>query len=206
LKKFEDLSKNNGASSLFEVGEAVGIPQNRTLFFPGRFYSLKIESPVIDLNEYIVPELNYGREYYDLNPVGLSLFHDNWTQVAIILNLKVLPPQVCGTFLEAYYYFAAQNGLPNLFSDGELSPLEERRLIDQRFYFVTPSILSQIIGATNLNYAINKYNIESIMSAKLIDWDNFGQLVNPRLDRRGMFPENLNLASVYANFMTNSIA
>jgi hypothetical protein len=115
-----------------------------------------------------------------------------------------MSPSRSAKLLEAYYKVSSQNGLPNLFKEGKLLPLSQRALIDQRFYLYPPTVLSQMVGATNLNYAINKYNIDQIASAKLIDFDNFGKLVNPRIDRRYMFPENLNLAQVYEEFDINS--
>ncbi len=205
MKRFEDLIKNNGSSSLYEVSQEIGLKLPRSQFIPGRFYSLKIISPTPDLNEQCVTQLSGGRSYYDLAPVGLSIFHDNWKEVALILNLKAIPPAASARILEAYYAFASQNGMTSLYREGELLPLAERSLLDQRFYMVPPSILSQIVGATNLNYAINKYNIDQIAEARLIDWCDFGRLINPRIDNRGIFPENLNLATLYEEFITNSL-
>jgi hypothetical protein len=205
LQRFEDIPKNNGQSSLYEVANQIGISQNRSQFIPGRFYSLRITSQVPNLTEAIVPMLNDGKPYIDLNPLGLVLFHENWKETALVLNLRVIPPTVCSKLLEGYYYFSMQNGLERLFKDGKLIPLTERSLIDQRFYLVTTSILSQILGISNLNFAINKYNIDRVAEAKLIDWDNFGMLIRPRVDQRGIFPENLTLASVFEDFMTNSL-
>lgn len=205
MQRFEDIAKNNGTQSLYEVAETIGIAQNKSNFLPGRFYSLQVVSPVPDLSEKIIPSLNVGRSYYDLNPIGLVLFHDNWKETVLILNLKVMPPGASATFLEAFYRLAAQNGLARLFKEGKLLSLEERNTIDQRFYLFTPSVFSQALRIANLNYAINKYNMDQIAGAKLIDWDNFGKLINPKSSTRGMFPETLNLANVYEEFITNSL-
>jgi hypothetical protein len=83
--------------------------------------------------------------------------------------------------------------------------LDERQIIDQRFYMITPSLLSEIAGADNLYYAINKYSMDDIVSARLIDWDRFGMLINPRLSDRGLLPSPINLATVYEDFLTNSL-
>jgi hypothetical protein len=56
-----------------------------------------------------------------------------------------------------------------------------------------------------LTYIVNKYNIDDIISAKLIDWDNFGQLINPRISTYGFFPDPINMAEVFEDFLTNSI-
>ena len=107
--------------------------------------------------------------------------------------------------MEAYYAFSSQNGMPGLFKDGELIDLNERRLLDRKFYFVTATILSQIIGVSNLNYSINKYNIDTIAEARLIDWDNFGMLVRPRVSQVGLFPDTINIVEIFEQFITNSI-
>lgn len=205
MQKFENIIKNNGQLSLYGVADSVGISQNRTQFIPGRFYSLRIVSEAPNLTESVVPALNDGKPYIDLNPVGLVLFHENWKETALVLNLKVIPPTVSSKLLEGYYYFSMKNGIDRLFKDGMLIPLSERNLIDQRFYLVTTTILSQILGISNLNFAINKYNIDRVAEAKLIDWDNFGMLINPRIESRGIFPENLPLARIFEGFMTNSL-
>lgn len=205
MKKFEEIEKNNGRLDLTQVAETLGVIQRRGQFIPGRFYSLKIVSNVPNLTEEIVPQLASGKPYYDLRPCGLVLFHDNWKETAIILNLRTMPIPVSTKLLEAYYEFSAKNGFPHLYRDGKLMPLAERQLIDQRFYLVNTTILSQIIGFSNLNYSINKYNIDDIAEARLIDWDNFGMMIRPRFSQIGLFPDNLSMERVFEEFMANSI-
>ena len=161
MKRFDEISKNNGSRTLLEVAQEFGIPQNRAQFIPGRIYSLKIVSQVPEITPEIVPLLSEGKPYFDLNPVGLVLFHENWKETAIIVNLKVLPPAVNVKLLESYYRFASINGLTQVFDkEGNLLPLDSRRLLDLRFYMVPPTLLSTISGLSNINYAINKYNID----------------------------------------------
>ena len=205
MKNFNELEKNNGQYSFSEVSEKLGLVQTRDKYIPGRFYSLKIKSPVPDLTDEIVPLLNFGRPYYDLNPIGLSLFNENFKKVTVFLNLKVIPPNILSKLLEAYYYFSKQNGLSNLFQNGKLIDLNERRLLDQKFYFLPSTILSQVLGLKNINYAINKYNNDSILEAKLIDWDNYGMLVNPRLSTNGLFPNPINMSNIFEDFIQNSV-
>lgn len=205
MKKFEEINKNNGQYSFEQVSREYGILQNRNQIRPGRFYSLKTVSPVPNLTEAVIPSISYGKDYYDLSPVGLLLFHEKWSDVPIILNLRVIPPTVCAKLLEAYYYISSQNGLDTLFKEGKLIPLEERQLIDKKFYLITTTILSQLIGLNNLNYAINKYNVDDIAEARLIDWDNFGMLVQPKQSAIGIFPDPLNLVRVFEKFISNSI-
>ena len=205
MKKFEEINKNNGQYSFEQVSREFGILQNRNQIRPGRFYSLKTVSPVPNLTESVVQSLSFGKDYYDLSPVGLLLFHEKWSDVPIILNLRVIPPTVCAKLLEAYYYISSQNGLDTLFKEGQLISLEERQLIDKKFYLITTTILSQLIGLNNLNYAINKYNVDDIAEARLIDWDNFGMLVQPKQSVIGIFPDPLNLVRVFEKFISNSI-
>jgi hypothetical protein len=142
-----------------------------------------------------------------VSPVGLCLYYEGWAQSenVLILNLKAIPPAISDKLLEAYYSFAMRNGLDSLYdSNGNLIPISERSGIDRPFYLVPPTILASIIGATNLNYAINKYNINNIISVKLIDWDNLGMLVKPRLSSRGLYPEPFNFEMVYEQFIKNS--
>lgn len=202
---FKDISKNNGSLPLNVVSQQFGILQNRGQVIPGRFYSLKTFVQTPDITAEFV-QLHNKRNYIDLNPVGLLLFHDNWKETALVLNLKVMPPRASAKILEAYWKFSNLNGLGNLFNkDGQLLPLEERRLIDNRFYLITPTALSTILGVNNLNYAINKYNMDQVLEARLIDWDNFGMLVNPALTIDGLYPDPINLAKVYEDFLTNTL-
>lgn len=205
MKKFEEIEKNNGQFDLTQVAETFGVIQRRDQFIPGRFYSLNIVSNVPNLTEEIVPQLASGKPYYDLRPCGLVLFHDNWKETTLILNLRTMPIPVSAKLLEAYYEFSAKNGFQNLYRDGKLMPLTDRQLIDQRFYLVNTTILSQTIGFSNLNYSINKYNIDDIAEARLIDWDNFGMMVRPRFSQVGLFPDNLSMERVFEEFIANSI-
>jgi hypothetical protein len=203
--KFNNLKKNNGTMPLNVVAKKFGITQNRGQVIPGRFYSFKTTVQVPAITEEFV-QIHNKRNYLDLNPVGLLLFHDNWKETALVLNLKVMPPRAAAKILEAYWQFSQLNGLNNLFDkDGQLLPLEERRLIDNRFYLITPTALSTILGVNNLNYAINKYNMDHVMKAKLIDWDNFGMLINPTLTTDGLYPDPINLAKVFEDFLTNTL-
>ena len=206
MKEFNLISKNNGSLPLNVVAESIGIPQNRGQVIPGRFYYFRTMLPVPSISEEFVKSYT-KKSYIDLNPVGLLLFHENWKETALVLNLKIMPPRANAKILETYWNFSKMNGLANLFdSEGSLLPLDQRRLIDQRFYLITPTALSNVLGVNNLNYAINKYNMDQILDAKLIDWDNFGMLVNPSLTTDGLYPDPINLAKVYEEFLTNTLA
>lgn len=205
MKDFNDIPKNNSTLPLNVVARDFGIAQKRGEMIPGRFYSLRTQVQVPALTEEYVHAIT-GKNYLDLNPVGLLLFHDNWKETALVLNLKVMPPRASAKILESYWKFSQLNGLNNLFDkEGNLRPIEERRLIDQRFYLITPTALSTILGVNNLNYAINKYNMDQVLEARLIDWDRFGMLVNPTLTVDGLYPDPINLARVYEDFLTNTL-
>lgn len=207
MKLFTQLDKNNGTSSLEQVAASVGLSSRDYMrFLPGRFYSLEITEPAQNLSQETVDVLSGGKGYLNLNPVGLVLFHQNFVEKVVILDLRVMPPQASAKILEAYYQFSLQNGLPNLFSkEGELAPLAKRQLLDQKFYFITVSILSGLVGIDNLYQAVNKYNIDDIATAKLIDWDNFGQLVNPKISDYRIFPQPANMQKIFDDFLIKSI-
>lgn len=206
MKTFESLKKNNGELSLEQVADLHGIPVNRTNLLPGRFYYFEIVPPAFELNEEFVRAYTRGKRYLDLNPIGLVFFHENWKETAVVLDLRVIPPPVTEKLLNIYWNFSLRNGLTDSFDvEEKIKPLNERQLLDQRFYMITPSLLSELAGADNLYYAINKYNMDDILSAKMIDWDQFGMLVNPRLSERGLLPSPINLMAVYEDFLTNSL-
>jgi len=206
VKTFESLEKNNGQSSFEQVAENMGIPVNRSNLLPGRFYYFNILPPTVDVNEESIRLYTRGKRYLSTNPVGLVFFHENWKETTIMLDLRVIPQAIVEKMLNIYWKFSLQNGLSNLFDkEGELLPLEERQIIDQRFYMMTPSLMATLTGADNLYYAINKYSMDDIVSARLIDWNRFGMLVNPRLSERGLLPSPINLAAVYEDFLANSL-
>ena len=172
MKRYEDIPKNQGSATYDMVAEDNGIAIGRGSFIPGRFYQFQVDPGVNNINEEIILELNDGRPYYDTKPIGLVFYHDQWQKTALILNLKVIPQSISEALLHGYYNFASKNGLTDLFDkEDNLIPLSERRLIDKRFYMVTPAMLADMLRIRSIQYAINKYNMESILEAKLIDWD-----------------------------------
>lgn len=207
MKRFAEIPKNNSALTLEQVASNVGIRVGTNELIPGRFYSLSILPPLTEFTVEAVQAITRGKNYIDLNPTGLMFFHPGWieTRTVLLLNLKVMPSPISAKVLEAYYFAASRAGMETLYdSAGDLKPLNERRTLDLPFYFITPTQLSQIVGADNLNYAINKYKIDEIAEARLIDWDQFGMLVNPRISTRGLFPDPINMERVFNDFIENS--
>jgi hypothetical protein len=47
--------------------------------------------------------------------------------------------------------------------------------------------------------------MDQVLEARLIDWDNFGMLVNPTLSVDGLYPDPINLAKVFEDFLTNTL-
>jgi len=205
VKTFKDIKKNDGRLTFEQVAEK-GTNTNRSSLLPGRFYQFTIVPPAVDMNAEFISAYTRGKNYIDLNPIGLVFFHENWQEKIIMLDLRVVPPPILEKILHIYWNFSLKHGLSNLFdTTGKLRPLAERQVIDQKFYMITPSLLSELSGADNLYYAINKYSMDDISSARLIDWNRFGMLVNPRLSDRGLLPSPINLAKVYEDFLTNSL-
>ncbi len=205
MKTFESLEKNNGQFSFEQLAQDLP-PANRLNLLPGRFYSFRIEFPFVDLNEETVRLYTRGKRYVSTNPTGLVFFHENWKETTIMLDLRVIPTAISNKILEIYWNFSLNNGLANLFdTEGNLRPLNDRQIIDQRFYMITPSLLAELSRADNLYYAINKYSMDDIASARLIDWDKFGMLVNPRLSDNGLLPNGVSLGAIYEDFLTNSL-
>jgi hypothetical protein len=209
VKRFEEIAKNNSTLTLEAVAERVGLRVATTEMVPGRFYSLSVLPPILNPTPEAVSAYTKGKGYLDLNPTGLMFFHPDWVEnrLVLLLNLKVMPPAASARLLEAYYAAASRAGFDRLYAEkGELKPLNERRGLDLPFYLITPTQLSQIVGVDNLNYAINKYRIDEIADARLIDWDQFGMLVRPQVSTRGLFPEPINLERLYTDFIENSIS
>lgn len=206
MKNFDDLEKNDGRFTFEQVVEKVGIEVPAGQLLPGRIYSLVVESPVLDLNEETISQINFGRDYYDLAPIGLNLYTNNFKEISLFLNFKVIPPNVLNKLLEAHRYFCGKNGLANLYdSNKNLIDLKKRNNLDQRLYFTPSKILSDMLGLESLNYAINKYDNELIKSRRLIDWDDIGMLVNLAKSTTGIFPQPANLQRIYENFLQSSI-
>lgn len=206
MKSFDQLPKNNGVLTLEQVADLKGIPVSATDILPGRVYSLKVLPPAETITADIVAQIT-GKDYLDLMPTGFVFFHPKWIEnrTIIMLNLRAIPQRIADKILEIFYRFSSANGMSRLFDqDGNLLPLTQRRTLDLPFYHITPTQLSQLVGATNLNYAINKYSIGEIANARLIDWDQYGSLVKPKLSLKGLYPTPIDIETIYNRFIQNS--
>lgn len=207
--KFEDLITNRSERSFTEISNLYGLSIPRNQIIPGYFYSFKI-IPDFNLNENLIPKYHEewlnnpttfitDKQYYDLNPIGLLFFNDNFDKIAIILNLKILPP-LYRIKLLATYYFLTKKFIHSLYKDSKLIPYNERGNLNIPFYSITQSILKEV-SEINFNYAINKYRMEIIQEVKLIDWDNFGELPLAKIDDSNiLFANTYNLLDIFNIF------
>lgn len=210
LKKFSELEKNNGSSTLDQVADSVGkvIPSDHII--PGRFYSFEVMTPLAYLDGSSLPSLAGNKPYYNLNPVGFVFFHQHWldNRKIVMLDLKVIPPIVVAKLLEAYYHLCSQYGMDRLYDNaGVLKPLTERRSLDLPFYRITPTQMCEMLpGLNSLNYAINTYKIQDVARARLIDWDQYGSMIQPKVSTRGMYPDPIDMEEVFNGFIQNATA
>jgi len=192
--KIDDIITNNRERGYSEIFEEKGQPIPRNMLVPGHYYSFDIEIPNITTNWIPNSKEEYNEEpmkfitpnqYYDLNPVGLALYHDKWQNNLIMINLKVIPPKYHPTIFNAHLNIIEKSleiigGL-----GGKLDPLEERLKQNLPMYGITSSILRQATGI-NLNSAINAYKLDYVKSAKMLDWNDIGELPTPTIDTKGL--------------------
>lgn len=195
----KDLITNNRERNYSQVFEEFGINIPRNSLVPGHYYSFKIEIPNISRDR--VPNSNEeykqepdrfitNKQCYDLNPVGLALHHDKWKDNLIMLNLKVIPPKYHAAIFNAHLNIIessldAIRGIEGAF----LTPINERLKRPLPMYGITSSMLSQSTGI-NLNYAISAYKLDYVRDAKMLDWDNIGELPMSLIETTGMVFSN----------------
>jgi hypothetical protein len=206
---FEDIITNKRERTysqvFFEFGES--IPPTNIL--PGHFYSL-VNTPQVNINESTIPT-SFGewsktptqyvteKQYFDVNPVGLALYHENWRQRTLIINLKIIPPVFRAKLLAAYY-FISEKFISNLYQNDKLIPFNERGTLNLPFYGISQAVLQQVSGL-NLNYAINKYRVEDLNTIRFLDWDKFGELPFANIEDRGLiFARGFDLSDIFEVF------
>ena len=201
MKKFEDIITNRAERTFSQVFEEYGVPMNRGEIIPGHFYSFSIEIP--NLNESWIPRSTQEyrenpegyiteKQYFDLNPCGLMLHHERWREFAIMINIKSISPILRAKFLAAHYQVAKPIVQKMYFESTEngktveqLLPFKERGTKNAPLYGISQDLLQTVTGL-NLNYSINKYNLEAVRNARLLDWDRFGELPFAAIESRGM--------------------
>lgn len=192
--KIEDIITNNRERNYSQIFEEDGIPIPRNMLIPGHYYSFNIEIPNITTDWIPNSKEEYNEEpmkfitqnqYYDLNPVGLALYHDKWKDNLIMINLKVIPPKYHPTIFNAHLNIIEKSLDMIGGIDGTLDPLQDRLKQNLPMYGITSSILRQATGI-NLNSAINAYKLDYVKSAKMLDWNNIGELPTPSIDTTGL--------------------
>jgi len=209
VANFDDIITNKGERTFGQVAAISGIRVQTPEMRPGHFYSF--EAVYSNLNEYKIPRdkeewskhpENFvtEKQYVDVNPCGILLYHDNWKQHALVLDLKILPPVIRLKVLKGFYIIT-EKYLDKLYKDGKLLPFKDREKLILPFYGITVSMLQEVTR-TKLNYSINKYNMEDIRNVQFIDWNVFGELPFANVDDRGVFlaPNYITIDDVFEQF------
>ena len=216
MKKLEDIVTNNRERTFSQSFHEYGIEAGRNDIMPGHYYTLEI--PITNFNTNFIPNSEDDfkedpelyithRNYFDMNTIGLIFAHSKWKETAFILNLKVIPPQYRSNIIIAHINLI-EDDLKRLgaFDDTELKSVEDRRRMNLPMYSITPAILEHITGM-KLSNAISGYKLDKVSRAKLMDWDNIGELHLANIDTKGlaMASGNLDITSVFNNFENKQI-
>jgi hypothetical protein len=189
----EQISTNRGERNFYQVVEEFGESISRNDVLPGHYYALDV--PIPNFNTQWIPNTieEYksnpdayitNRQYYNLKPVGLSFYHDRWKDNCLMLDLKVIPPAYRSKVIITHLNLIEKN-LDAISAFSEIVNFKERASMNLALYSITPSILEQATGL-NLKYAISAFKMDRISSAKLIDWNNIGELPQANVDTRGL--------------------
>lgn len=208
----ENISTNNGDRDFSQILQENGsqVPSNQ--IFPGSYYSFEL--PIPNFNPRWVPnsEEDYSKnpdayitskQYYDLNPFGPVFIHENWKNVALQLNLKVLPPVIRAKVVMAHINIIKEDlekigcftKEPEKISPGEMVKM------GLKMFMVKPSNLEALTGV-KLGYAINAYKIEKINKPKILEWYKIGEVPTARIDTRGLViaSDLVNVAGLFEQF------
>lgn len=194
--KIEDISTNKGERNYTQSFNEYGIDVSRSDILPGHYYSLDIMIPNFNRNWIPANEDAWkespesyitNREYYDMSPVGPIFYHDNWKNVALILNLKVVHPKFRPMIMQSHLSLIEESLNKINWNDSEspIVDLYERRKMNLPLYRVTPSMIQDLTGL-KLGWAVSGYNLNKITRAKVMDWNNIGELPYSNIDTRGL--------------------
>lgn len=211
--RLDDIVTNEFERTFTQSFYEHGVDISRTDILPGHYYSFDV--PIPNFNDEMIPRSieewneNPGayitnREYFDLSPTGLVFYHDNWKDTALILNLKVIPPKYRSAIILAHLNLIEKNlDRLGLFDKGinKLISIEERKKMNLPLFRVTPAMIEELTGF-KLSHAMNGYKLDKIQRAKLLDWDNIGELPKAVIDTRGLAlsPSIMDISSVFDNF------
>lgn len=215
--RLEDIVTNNRERNFSQSIEKYGVMVGRNDILPGHYYSFEV--PIPNFNENWIPRSKdewtenpsayiTDRNYYDMNPVGPIFFHDNWMNVALILNLKVIDPRRRVNIIMTHLNMIEEdlNRLHVFDKDSDIIPFKDRKGMNIPLFKITPSHL-EIRTGMKLGYAISGYKLNNISRANLLDWDKIGELPMANIDQRGlaMSPGTLDITSLFTSFENNNI-
>lgn len=204
---------NKGERNFSQIMDEHGSQVSKDQIFPGSYYSFEI--PIPNFNPNWVPNSDEeysknpdafitNKQYYDLNPFGPVFAHENWQNVVLHLNLKILPPEIRSKVVMAHVNLIKDDlEKIDFFSKDpkKLTPLEMIKMGGLRMFLVKPSNLEALTGV-KLGYAINAYRIEKINKPKILEWYKIGEIPAARIDTRGLAiaSELVNVAGLFEQF------
>ena len=194
--RLNDIVTNPGARTLSQSFDEYGESISRSDVIPGHYYSFSI--PIPNFNENWIPNSisEYAenpsayitsRQYYNLNPIGLSFYHEKWKDTCLILDLKVVPP-VYRSKIVMTHLNLVEKSLTDIgaFEDPlNMVPFKDRGQLNTSLFRITPSILEQATGL-KLKHAITGVKLSRVSKALILDWNNVGEIPTAGIDTRGI--------------------
>jgi len=212
MKKLEDIVTNRRERNFSQSMALHGIDVGRSDVMPGHYYMFEIPVPNFNLGWIPNSEEEWkedpdafitNRQYYDLNPMGLVFAHPKWKETALILNLKVIPPNHRAALVMAHINIIEENlGRLGVWDDDmELASIRDRKNMNLPMFGITPKTLEDFTGF-KLGYAISGYKLNKITRAKLLDWDKIGELPHANIDTTGLAlaPGAFDITTIFKHF------
>jgi hypothetical protein len=209
----ENILTNRGERNFSQIIDESGSLISRDQIFPGSYYSFDI--PIPNFNSSWVPNSDEeysknpdafitNKQYYDLNPFGPVFAHENWKNVVLHLNLKVLPPEIRAKVVMAHINLIKDDLEKIDFFSKEpkkMTPIEMIKMGGLKMFLIKPSNLESVTGV-KLGYAINAYRIEKINKPKILEWYKIGEIPAARIDTRGLAiaSQLVNVAGLFEQF------
>ena len=209
----ENILTNRGERNFSQIIDELGSLISRDQIFPGSYYSFDI--PIPNFNSSWVPNSDEeysknpdafitNKQYYDLNPFGPVFAHENWKNVVLHLNLKVLPPEIRAKVVMAHINLIKDDLEKIDFFSKEpkkMTPIEMIKMGGLKMFLIKPSNLESVTGV-KLGYAINAYRIEKINKPKILEWYKIGEIPAARIDTRGLAiaSQLVNVAGLFEQF------
>lgn len=217
MKRLEDIVTNRRERDFSQSFAEYGISVSRRDIMPGHYYAFDV--PISNFNESLIPNSEdewkedptlyiTNREYFDMNPIGLVFAHENWKEVALILNLKVIPPKYRAALIIAHINLIEDNlNRLNVFDDDvKMASIDDRKRMNLPMFRITPNMLQELTGI-KIAYAVSGYKLDKIIRAKLLDWDHIGELPLANIDTKGlaMSTGSFDISSIFNKFENKQI-